>query len=72
MIGILRKVAFGEPASAKFFCLRWIVRLIVFALPFPSSRRGATSRRAGTCSRGRCSAWFGPIAWMELDSGTDF
>ena len=35
MIGILRKVAFGEPASAKFFCLRWLVRPIAFALPIP-------------------------------------
>jgi len=35
MIGSLRKVAFGEPASAKFFCLRWIARPIVFALPIP-------------------------------------
>jgi len=33
MIGILRKFAFGEPASAKFFFLRWIARPIVFALP---------------------------------------
>jgi hypothetical protein len=35
MIGILRKVALGEPASARFFCLRWIVRPIVFTLPIP-------------------------------------
>jgi hypothetical protein len=35
MIGSLRKVAFGEPASAKFFCLRWIARPLLFALPIP-------------------------------------
>jgi hypothetical protein len=33
MIGGLRKVAFGEPASAKVFYLRWIVRPIAFGLP---------------------------------------
>ena len=31
----LRKLAFGEPASARFFCLRWIMRPIAFALPIP-------------------------------------
>ena len=35
MIRILRKHAFGEPASAKIFCLRWIVRPLVFSLPIP-------------------------------------
>ena len=35
MIDILRKVAFGEPASARFFCLRWIARPLLFALPIP-------------------------------------
>ena len=35
MIGILKKVAFGEPASVRFFWLRWIARPIVFALPIP-------------------------------------
>ena len=35
MIASLRKVAFGEPASVRFFCLRWIVRPLAFALPIP-------------------------------------
>ena len=35
MIDTLRKLTFGEPASAKFFCLRWIVRPVVLALPIP-------------------------------------
>ena len=35
MVDSLRKFAFGEPASAKFFCLRWIVRPLAFGLPVP-------------------------------------
>ncbi|MBR1272657.1 hypothetical protein JQ629_34785 [Bradyrhizobium sp. AUGA SZCCT0222] len=35
MIDTLRKAAFGEPASARFFCLRWIARPLLFALPIP-------------------------------------
>ena len=64
MIGILRKVALGEPASAKFFCLRWIVRPIVFALPlhFVAAWCGVQPSWNLVAWSMFCVAWYG---WVD-------